>query len=75
MSDISIDETIKSFKLVNAFDEQKEQIYVRHELNVNKIENLEDCKKILKFLCDLSIKPLPNGIEYGGFGEVENYFD
>lgn len=49
--------------------------YKHHTLNMDKIESLEDCKKILKFLCGLSIKPLPEGVEYGGFSAVEKYFD
>lgn len=56
-------------------NENRTETYKYHILNLNKIENLEDCKKILKFLCELSIKPLPQGIEYGGFSEVEKYFD
>lgn len=53
----------------------EETAYTKHTLNIEKVETLEDCKKILKFLCDLGIKPLPNGVEYGGFLEVEKYFD
>jgi len=49
--------------------------YKNHTLNMDKIESLEDCKKILKFLCDLSINPLPEGVEYGGFSAVEKYFN
>lgn len=56
-------------------NENRTETYKYHILNLDKIENLEDCKKILKFLCELSIKPLPQGIEYGGFSEVEKYFD
>ena len=48
--------------------------YHLYELNLDKINTVDDCKKILKFLCDLSIKPLPDGIEYGGYSEVSNYF-
>lgn len=55
--------------------DNKMETYKQHILNTDKIENLEDCKKILKFLCGLSIKLLPQGIEYGGFSEVEKYFD
>jgi len=51
------------------------ETYIKHTLNTDKIENIEDCKKILKFLCDLSIKTLPKGVEYGGFSEVKEYFD
>lgn len=51
------------------------ETYKTHSLRTDKIENLDDCKKILKFLCDRLIKPLPEGIEYGGFSEVEKYFD
>lgn len=56
-------------------DENKMETYKQYILNTDKIENLEDCKKILKFLCDLSIKPLPQEFGYGGFSEVEKYFD
>ena len=49
--------------------------YKRCELNLDKINSIDDCKKILKFLCELAIKPLPDGIEYGGFGEVSEYFN
>ena len=48
--------------------------YKRPRLDVDKIENMEDCKKILKFLCDVTIPPLPDGVTYGGFGAVEQYF-
>lgn len=48
--------------------------YVQHKLNVDKVESIDDCKKILKFLCDLTIKPLPIGTEYSGFSKVEKYF-
>lgn len=71
MGDISIDDAVKNFKLIN----EELEIHIKHELNKDKIKKFDDCKKILKFLCDLSIKPLPNGIEYGGFGEVKQYFD
>lgn len=56
-------------------NDNKAEIYKQHILNLDKIENLEECKKILKFLCGLSIKPIPHGIEYVGFSEVEKYFD
>lgn len=55
------------------------QVYLagcRHyELNLEKINSVDDCKKILKFLCDLTIKPTPEGTLYNGFEEVEQYFD
>lgn len=53
----------------------EEEVFMNHTLNTDKIESLEDCKKILKFLCELSIKPLPKGIVYKGFSEVEKYFE
>jgi len=52
-----------------------EKTYASHELNTDKIKNLEDCKKLLKFLYNSSVKPLPQGVEYGGFSEVKQYFD
>lgn len=60
---------IKSAKIIDATETCK-----LHVLNLDKVENLEDCKKILKFLCGLAIKPLPEGVEYDGFSEVEKYF-
>ena len=51
------------------------ETYNLHILNTDKIENLEDCKKILKFLCEITIKPLPAGIEYNAFSDVKQYFD
>lgn len=56
-----------------------EQVYLagcRHyELNLEKINSIDDCKKILKFLCSLTIKPTPEGVSYNGFEEVEQYFE
>ena len=53
----------------------KADTYKYYELNLDKINSIDDCKKILKFLCELTIKPLPSDIEYGGFGEVSEYFN
>lgn len=52
-----------------------ETTYKQYKLNLEKVKSLDDCKKILKFLCELTIKPLPIDIEYGGFGEVSEYFN
>lgn len=51
------------------------QYYRQYELNLDKINSVDDCKKILKFLCGLVIKSLPEGVEYGGFSEVSDYFN
>ena len=53
----------------------KVDIHKYYELNLDKINSIDDCKKILKFLCELTIKPLSSDIEYGGFGEVSEYFN
>lgn len=50
------------------------ETYRVRQLNLDKINTIDDCKKILKFLCDRFIKPLPDGVEYGGFSEVKDYF-
>lgn len=50
------------------------ETYRQYILNTDKIKTLDDCKKILKFLCDHAIKPLPKRYGYGGFEEVEKYF-
>lgn len=49
-------------------------VYKIYELNLDKVNSLDDYKKILRFLCNLSIKSLPEGITYNGFCEVEEYF-
>lgn len=49
--------------------------YRHYELNLEKINSVDDCKKILKFLCDLTIKPTPEDVSYNGFEEVEQYFE
>lgn len=51
------------------------EVYRQYELNLDKITSVEDCKKILKFLCQTTIKPLPEDYEYCGFSEVEEYFN
>lgn len=43
-------------------------------LDVDKVENLDDCKKILRFLCNYILQPIPEGVEYIGFAEVKEYF-
>ena len=59
-------------------DAQIEKAYLKtcrlYELDLEKINSVDDCKKILKFLCGLTLKPMPNGISYNGFEEVEQYF-
>ena len=57
---------------INFYD--TETVYRQYELNLDKVNTMDDCKKILKFLCQLIIKPLPEGVEYGGFSEVSDYF-
>lgn len=49
-------------------------IYVRHELNPDAIKDLEDCKRILKFICGIVVRPAPKGTEYHGFDLVKEYF-
>lgn len=66
---------------LNAFEHSKSEMdtiiipdYYEPKLNLNAIKDLEDCKKILKFLCDL-IKPTPVGCIHHGFDEVAKYFE
>lgn len=64
-------EDIKAFKgeVVDAT-----QFYKQYELNLDKINSVDDCKKILKFLCDLVIRPLSDDVEYNGFNKIKEYF-
>lgn len=49
-------------------NETRGKIYVRHKLNPDAIKDLEDCKRILKFVCGIVVRTLPKGTEYHGFG-------
>ena len=48
--------------------------YKCYELDLDKVNSIEDCKKILKFLCRHLLKPHPIGWSYNGFEDVEEYF-
>ena len=50
------------------------ETYKTYELDFNKINSIEDCKKILNFLCKHTLKPHPICWAYDGFGDVEEYF-
>ena len=50
------------------------EVYRIFELDPDKIESVDDCKKILKFLCSQILSPLKEGLVYNGFDEVEKYF-
>lgn len=52
----------------------KTQTLYRPVLNTDEIKNLDDCKKILSFLCVNALKPIPEGLTYIGFNEVKDYF-
>lgn len=56
---------------VNFWDDYKKP----YKLNLDKVTSLDDCKKILKFLCDLTIEPIPKGYTYVGFDKVKEYFN
>ena len=45
-----------------------------YELDLEKINSIDDCKRILKFLCSITLKPMPEELSYNGFEEVEQYF-
>ncbi len=49
--------------------------YKNYQLNLDKINSVDDCKKLIKFLCNLTIKPLPSDCEYNDFDDVREYFD
>ena len=49
--------------------------YRSYELNLDKVNSIDDCKKILKFLCEKILEPTPEGIEYNGFDTVREYFN
>ena len=45
-----------------------------YSLNIDKINTIDDCKKVIKFLSDLTVKPLPDGVGYSGFNIVEEFY-
>ena len=51
------------------------EVYRHYELNLNKVKSLDDCKKILHFLCRHTLKPIRGDLTYGGFSEVKEYFE
>ena len=51
------------------------ETYKCYELNLNKVMTIDDCKKLLQFLCRHTFKPTRGDVEYGGFSEVEEYFE
>ena len=66
----------ESLKLRNAVYHGEQPVcYHQHTLNPDKIKSLDDCIKILSFLCQLTIKPLPEGTDYARFSAVKEYFD
>ena len=48
--------------------------YRTFELDTDKIESVDDCKEILKFLCSQVLGPLEEELMYSGFDKVEKYF-
>ena len=51
------------------------QNYRGYNLDISKINSIEDCAKILQFLCKLELQPTPIDATYYGFDEVEEYFE
>ena len=51
------------------------EIYKYYELNLDKVKTIDDCKKLLQFLCRRTLKPIRRDLTYGGFSEVEEYFE
>lgn len=45
-----------------------------YQLDIDKINSLEDCKKILQFLSDICLRSVPQGFEYNGFDNVKQYY-
>lgn len=56
------------------FEEVILESYRNYKLDLEKINSIEDCKKILEFLCKVILTPLPKDVSYSGFEEVEQYF-
>ena len=48
--------------------------YRIYDLDLDKVNSIEDCKKILEFLCKSTLRPNQIGFEYDGFEEVKEYF-
>lgn len=53
---------------------QKLEAYYRPMLDMDKIKGIEDCKKVLNFLCGIVLEPISKNLEYTGFCEVRQYF-
>lgn len=57
------------------FTKDPRYIYKTYKLNLDKVNSVDDCKKILKFLCDMYLQPISIDYEYNGFGDVAEYFE
>lgn len=51
------------------------EVYRSYELNLDKVMTIDDCKKLLRFLCRHTFKPTQTNLTYDGFSEVEEYFN
>lgn len=61
-------------KITEEYILARKQGYRVYELDLDKVNSIEDCKKILKFLCKSTLSPNKIGFEYSGFEDVEEYF-
>lgn len=50
------------------------ETYRCFDLNLDKINSIDDCKKLLNFLCKQVLGPIRSDLVYNGFSEVEDYF-
>ena len=75
MEKIKTSELYGSQEVVNMLSYLGVKLYKHYELNLDKVNSIDDCKRILKFLCDIAIKPTPEVVSCNGFEEVEQYFE
>lgn len=64
---------MKTVKLMNR-KEIEEYCYYKPELDLDKVQTIEDCKKLLKFIYECNFQPIQKGRVYRGFKEVKEYF-
>lgn len=49
--------------------------FYKPQLDLDKVETIDDCKKLIKFIYDNRFRPIHKSTSYAGFEKVEEYFD
>lgn len=51
------------------------ETFYKPQLDLDKVETVDDCKRLIKFIYDNCFLPIHKNTAYAGFEKVEEYFD